>query len=66
MVRKLVPSLALVAIGLLTLVAVNPADASPSAREQRSGPYLVDGVRTLDDRNRVATYRIIGKQQQYC
>jgi len=50
MVRKLVPSLAFVAIGLLTLV--NPADAAP-VRSESAGPYLVDGVRTVEDRNRV-------------
>jgi len=54
MARKLVPSLAVVAIGLLTFVAVNPADAAPSREAAQSGPYLVDGVRTLEDRNRVA------------
>ncbi|GGM63801.1 carboxypeptidase T [Dactylosporangium sucinum] len=51
MARRLLPSLTLAVVGLVAVVAVNPASAAP---ERTGGAYLVDGVRTWDDRNRVA------------
>ncbi|GAA1549340.1 hypothetical protein GCM10009827_082160 [Dactylosporangium maewongense] len=51
MARKLSVSLSLAGVGLLLLVGVNPAGAAPA---ERSGSYVVEGVRTLEDRNRVA------------
>ncbi len=49
--RRLSVSLTLAGVGLLALVGVNPAGAAPA---ERSGQYVVEGVRTLADRNRVA------------
>jgi hypothetical protein len=49
--RRLSVSLTLAGIGLLVLVGVNPAGAAPA---ERSGRYVVEGVRTLEDRNRLA------------
>ena len=49
--RRLSVSLALAGVGLLAFVGVNPAGAAPA---EQSGQYTVEGVRTLDDRNRVA------------
>ncbi|WP_327007088.1 M14 family zinc carboxypeptidase [Dactylosporangium sp. NBC_01737] len=49
--RRLSVSLALAGVGLLVLVGVNPAGAAPA---EESGQYVVEGVRTLDDRNQVA------------
>ncbi|MET7422401.1 M14 family metallopeptidase [Dactylosporangium sp. NPDC005555] len=49
--RRLSVSLTLAGVGLLLLVGVNPAGAAPA---ERSGSYVVDGVRTQEDRNRVA------------
>ncbi|MEV4507639.1 M14 family zinc carboxypeptidase [Dactylosporangium sp. NPDC049525] len=49
--RRLSVSLTLAGVGLLVLVGVNPAGAAPA---ERSGQYVVEGVRTLDDRNRLA------------
>ncbi|MER7003034.1 M14 family metallopeptidase [Dactylosporangium sp. NPDC000555] len=48
-------SVALVAAGLVTLVAVNPADASPTNPEysQNSASYVVAGVNDYADRNRI-------------
>ncbi|GAA2607682.1 M14 family metallopeptidase [Dactylosporangium fulvum] len=58
MARRLVPSLALAAVGMLVVVATNPASAAPTVPTRppvdSAGPYVVDGVRTWDDRNRVA------------
>ncbi|GAA3237442.1 M14 family zinc carboxypeptidase [Dactylosporangium siamense] len=49
--RRLSVSLTLAGVGLLMLVGINPASAVPA---EKSGRYVVEGVRTLDDRNRVA------------
>ncbi|MER7273672.1 M14 family metallopeptidase [Dactylosporangium sp. NPDC000244] len=42
-------------VGVVTLFAVNPADASPASPkyQQKSGPYVVRGVDSAADRNRV-------------
>lgn len=49
--RRLSVSLTLAGAGLLMLVGVNPAGATPA---EKSGQYVVEGVRTQDDRNQVA------------
>ena len=52
--RRLPVSLTLAGVGLLVLAGVNAAGAAPVDSAEQSGRYVVEGVRTLDDRNRVA------------
>ncbi|MFG2038904.1 hypothetical protein [Dactylosporangium sp. NPDC048998] len=51
--RKVAPVLALAVVGLVTLVTVNPAEASPTSPSLLLAEYAD------------CTYRVIGKQQ-YC
>jgi carboxypeptidase T len=53
--RRFVPMVALAMVGVVTLFAVNPAGASPTSPiyPQKSGPYRVDGVHGVGDRNRI-------------
>jgi carboxypeptidase T len=54
--RKVVSMLACAVVGVMTLVAVNPASAGPVSPKygQISAPYVVAGVRDGADRNRIA------------
>jgi hypothetical protein len=53
--RRVVPVLAFAMVGVVTLLAVNPAEANPTdpIYEQKSAPYVVTGAGTLADRNRI-------------
>src|SRR5258705_7245984 len=53
--RRAFPMLALAAVGLVTAFAVNPASANPTGPNYRqiSASYVVGGVWTGADRNRI-------------